>query len=419
MNFENHPCFDEKAKMKYGRLHLPVAPKCNIQCNFCNRKYDCVNESRPGVTSATLTPLQALEYTRRIIKINPSIKVVGIAGPGDPFANPKETMETLRLIRNEFPDMILCIATNGLELYPYIDELKELNVSHVTITINSVDPQIGSNVYAWIRYNKKVYRGIEGAELLQEKQLAAVKKLKELGIIVKINTILIPGINDVHVPYVAKKVSDCGANLLNIMPLHPTKDTAFENLPEPNHAELRKQREIAETYLPQMKHCNRCRADAVGLIGEENKKEYYKILNEVVNKDFGPNTERPFVGITSMEGVLINSHLGEAGEIMIYANEDGKPVFIESRKTPKPGSGDTRWEELGDILSDCYAVLVQGAGTRPKEILENKGIKVFATSGVIDETLDNFFNGKKLYSFSEKLSCGKGLACSGTGMGCG
>ena len=55
-----HPCFNAAVKGECGRVHLPVAPKCNILCNYCNRKFDCVNESRPGVTSAVLTPRQAV-----------------------------------------------------------------------------------------------------------------------------------------------------------------------------------------------------------------------------------------------------------------------------------------------------------------------------------------------------------------------
>ena len=40
-----HPCFDADARHQFGRVHLPVAPACNVQCNFCDRKYDCPNES--------------------------------------------------------------------------------------------------------------------------------------------------------------------------------------------------------------------------------------------------------------------------------------------------------------------------------------------------------------------------------------
>jgi len=125
-----HPCFDEEAKHTNARVHLAVAPKCNIQCNYCNRKYDCVNESRPGVTSSILTPGQAAGYLRELDTRLDNLAVVGIAGPGDPFANPEETLETMRRVKADFPEKIFCLSTNGLDLEPYIDEIAELGVSH-------------------------------------------------------------------------------------------------------------------------------------------------------------------------------------------------------------------------------------------------------------------------------------------------
>lgn len=50
MNHDHHPCFNAGARHRVGRIHLPVAPKCNMQCNYCNRDFECVNESRPGVS---------------------------------------------------------------------------------------------------------------------------------------------------------------------------------------------------------------------------------------------------------------------------------------------------------------------------------------------------------------------------------
>jgi nitrogen fixation protein NifB len=72
-----------------------------------------VNESRPGVTTGVLSPDQAMMYLDTVFAQKKNISVVGIAGPGDPFANPEETMETLRLVREKYPDMLLCIASNG------------------------------------------------------------------------------------------------------------------------------------------------------------------------------------------------------------------------------------------------------------------------------------------------------------------
>ncbi|HTH13936.1 MAG TPA: hypothetical protein VMB23_06040, partial [Spirochaetia bacterium] len=91
-----HPCFDPQARRTSARVHLPVAPRCNLQCRYCNRQTDCLHESRPGVTSGVLSPAQALDYLHRIVEKLPQTRVVGIAGPGDPMANVDETLETLR-----------------------------------------------------------------------------------------------------------------------------------------------------------------------------------------------------------------------------------------------------------------------------------------------------------------------------------
>jgi nitrogen fixation protein NifB len=106
-----HPCFNKETAGTCGRVHLPVAPKCNIQCNYCNRKYDCVNESRPGVTSGILKPFQAAQYMEKVLEKEPRITVAGIAGPGDPFANPVEVIETMRLLNERHPELLFCPPT--------------------------------------------------------------------------------------------------------------------------------------------------------------------------------------------------------------------------------------------------------------------------------------------------------------------
>jgi nitrogen fixation protein NifB len=86
LDIKKHPCFNKEMHHKTGRIHLPVAPRCNIQCNYCSRNFDCVNESRPGVTSELLKPKEALVYLENMLEKIKNISVVGIAGPGDPFA---------------------------------------------------------------------------------------------------------------------------------------------------------------------------------------------------------------------------------------------------------------------------------------------------------------------------------------------
>jgi nitrogen fixation protein NifB len=419
MNFENHPCFNDRKRHEFARIHLPVAPKCNIQCNYCDRKYDCVNESRPGVTSSVLSPGQALAYLEKMMEKIPNITVMGIAGPGDPFANPQETMETLRLVRNRYPDMMLCLASNGLGLPPYIDELAGLKVSHVTLTMNGIDPFVTSRIYSWVRDDKKIYRGIDGAALLLQRQIESVKRLKQYGILTKINIILIPGINDHHILDTVRRVKELGADIVNIIPMHPNKDTVFENIPEPDKTSVGHIRAEAQKILPMMHHCTRCRADAVGLIEEEMKDEFYALLQSYAKMALNPQENRPYAAIASHEGYLVNQHLGEAEEFFIFSNDSGTPRLLEKRSAPEKGNGDRRWNEMAAIFNDCSAVFVSWAGANPVNILRDRGVQVIQVQGMIVPILTDYFSGNELSRYTKREGCGKGMGCTGTGGGCG
>ena len=230
MNYHDHPCFSADARQRAGRIHLPVAPACNMQCNYCNRDFECVNESRPGVSSTILLPRQAADYLDCVLERIKNIAVVGIAGPGDPFANSRETLETLYLVRKRHPELMLCVATNGLAVADHVDDLAGLNVSHVTVTVNAVDPEIAKKIYAWARLKSKVYRGTEAARVIIENQQEAIRRLKANNIIVKINTVVIPGINDHHVVDIAKQMAALKADILNAIPMYHVAGTPFADI---------------------------------------------------------------------------------------------------------------------------------------------------------------------------------------------
>jgi len=436
-----HPCFDEKAKHTFSRVHLPVASKCNIQCNFCDRQYDCVNESRPGVTSVILSPGQALVYFDKVMQRVPNISVMGIAGPGDPMANPVETLETLSLVRDKYPDILLCLATNGLMLPQYVDQLAKLKTSHVTVTVNAVDPDIGSQIYAWVKDGKHILRGREAAELLLSRQIEGIKLLKSKGITVKINFILIPGINDRHSGDVAKMVRSLGADIFNCMPLIPASGSAFGGLTPPSAEMVKTVRAIAGEHIVQMTHCARCRADAVGLIGQGMDEIALGELKSCSKLPIHPRDNRPYVAVASMEGFLVNQHLGKADEFYIYEKIDSGFWFKGARKSPPTGIGDERWKLMAEILNDCRVVLVSAAGGRPVEFLKKTGIEVIEMEGLIEQGLEHVFNGAPLSGkrMTKGCACGQGSqapslsgatacaskscgagsgGCGGNGMGC-
>ena len=419
MNREEHPCFSEGARHRYGRIHLPVAPKCNMQCNYCNRDFECVNESRPGVSSTILSPRQAAAYLDGVLEKIKDIRVVGIAGPGDPFANGEETIETLRLVREKYPDMMLCVATNGLEVAPYVDDLARMQVSHVTVTVNAVDPEVGKHLYAWARVKQRIYRGAEAARVILDRQIEAIGLLKERNVTVKINTVVVPGINDGHIPEIAKRMAGMKADILNCMPLYHVAGTPFEGITPPTGEEMEAMREEARGFMPQMSHCTRCRADAAGLIGGLQTQEVMDLLKEAAQPHVTP--ERPHVALASMEGLFVNQHLGEAASLWIFGLRDGKSVLIDRRSTPSPGGGTERWREMGDLLRDCGVILVSGIGPFPKLVLERSGAEVVVMEGLAKEGIDALLSGRDIPKILLRTPgrCAMGKGCGGTGTGCG
>ncbi|MDC7225129.1 MAG: radical SAM protein [Spirochaetales bacterium] len=413
---KKHPCYDSNAAGKVARIHLPVAPKCNIQCKYCSRKYDCVNESRPGVTSEVLSPAQAVLYLEKVAEKIP-IGVVGIAGPGDAFAEPEKTLETIRLCRAKFPDMVFCLSTNGLALPEHISELAASGVTHVTITINTLDPEVGKNIYSWARFEKRNYRGIDASRLLIDRQLESVQLLVEHGISVKINTILIPGVNEEQILPIAKMAKAYGCELMNIIPLIPVEGTVFENITESSCAVVESHRSDAQEFVRQSRHCKRCRADAVGILGEETDAEIRKLLSDASTSATGFTEERTKVAFVSREGVLVNQHLGEAGEFYIYEQIGDNLALSETREAPPAGTGERRWAEVAAVLKDCAYLLTSGAGDRPVKALGGSGINVLTIEGLAHDAASRLFRGEAVAHLKKRESCKAGNCGSGNGCG--
>jgi nitrogen fixation protein NifB len=221
-------------------------------------------ENRPGVTRRLLQPEQCLEKVRRALELCPEITVVGIAGPGDPLAT-DHAMKAFSLIHRAFPDLIKCMSTNGLMLARRADDVIEAGVNTMTVTVNGVDPKVVAMVCASVRWNGRTLFGQDAAETLIEQQLLGIRAMVAQGVLVKVNTVLIPGVNDQHTGEIAKTVAAHGATRINIIPLIPQHDMA--NLPAPNCDQIKKARIAAERHLPVFRHCKHCRADAVGVPG--------------------------------------------------------------------------------------------------------------------------------------------------------
>ena len=273
---KNHPCFGG-CRFNAGRIHLPVSPGCNIACRFCDRTINDV-EQRPGVTSKIITPDEANAFIDKALEFVPSIKVAGIAGPGDTLAT-DYAFETFGKIGDSHPELLKCMSTNGLLLYERADELINIGVDTLTVTVNAVDPKIEAKLNEYVIWHGEKIYGEEGAAILIENQLKGIKKVADAGVTVKINTVLVPGINDEHISTIAKTVKEAGAIIYNIIPLIPQHQ--LKDIPKPTCEQVEKARSDAEQYIKVFRHCAHCRADAVGVPGvsEYSKLVYQNRLN--------------------------------------------------------------------------------------------------------------------------------------------
>ncbi|CCG39622.1 nitrogenase cofactor biosynthesis protein NifB [Magnetospirillum molischianum] len=417
---KDHPCFSEEAHHYFARMHVAVAPACNIQCNYCNRKYDCANESRPGVTSERLTPEQAARKVMAVAAKVPQLSVLGIAGPGDSMFDWRRTFETFRLVSAQLPDLKFCVSTNGLALPDHVDELAEHNIDHVTITINAVDPEIATQIYPWIYFNGRRHTGIEAARILLARQMEGLERLTAKGVLVKVNSVLIPGINDRHLVEVNAAIKARGAFLHNVMPLisDPSHGTRFglDGRRGPTPAEVKAVQDSLGGGAHLMRHCRQCRADAVGMLGEDLSRDFTldkipeapvvdpeprRVYREVVARERADRARAVasavaglaktapaaaparLVAVCTKGGGRINQHFGHAREFHVFEVDALGVRFSGLRKADNyclGGEGDDeRMPTILAALEGIETVFMSKIGRCPRNDLAKAGIEAVDT----------------------------------------
>lgn len=376
---KRHPCFSEEGHKSCARMHLPVAPACNINCNYCRRDFDCANESRPGVTSDVLTPEEGLQRFKAVREKIPNTTVVGFAGPGDALANFDNIRQTVELIKEVDPEVVFCLSTNGLMLPFYVDDIINLGICHVTITINAIDKEIGD----------KIYSIPSGSLVLIRNQLSGLKALAEKSAVVKVNIVAIKGINDHHIEDVAKKVKELGAYKTNIMQLIPAEGTKFEGIERLSNKELNEIRKKCSKYINQMYHCQQCRADAIGMLNQDRSFEFRKSSNKT---DAPEQNQKYIFAVASETGELVDLHFGKADKFLIYEYSKGDIKRTGTRNLADKyctgidecESKDGKSASVMQALEGCDAVISLRIGPGPKQKLEEKNIKSFEIYNTVE-----------------------------------
>jgi nitrogen fixation protein NifB len=296
------------------------------------------------------------------------------------------------------------------------------DIDHITVTINSVDEtgEIGSLIYTWIFYNNKRIYGKEASKILLQRQIEGMKMCVEKGILIKANSVLIPGVNDKHLPEVAKKLKEIGVFLHNIMPIisEPEHGTAFGlgGVPSATDQQQMEVQEACGMDMKLMQHCRQCRADAVGLIGEDRGAEFTKNVfsemsfdaleqhynitarqdaqakieefrffldraNERVVKEkaeLASDGQTILVAVTTAGEGMINQHFGSVKEFLIYEAGDKGIRFIHHRKLDYEycagPDGANPMEPILEKLKDCKLILTAKIGGCPQDDLAKAGL---------------------------------------------
>jgi nitrogen fixation protein NifB len=235
------------------------------------------------------------------------------------------------------------------------------------------------------------------------------------GILCKVNSVMIPGVNDDHLVTVNREVKSRGAFLHNIMPLisAPEHGTVFglNGQRGPSAQELKALQDSCEGEMNMMRHCRQCRADAVGLLGEDRSAEFTtdKIMEMDVNYDLtarqayqekveeeriakvaarnaeleslaGENADlKILVAVATKGSGRINEHFGHATEFQIYELSAEGAKFVGHRRVDlycQGGYGeDDALETVIRAINDCTAVFVAKIGHCPKDDLIKAGIE--------------------------------------------
>ena len=188
---------------RFGRkieyLRISVTQKCNLNCIYCkpdgsSEKYECKNMITPEEFGRIAYAMAAV-----------GIKRVRITG-GEPLLRP-DICEIIKAVSETEGIEDISMTTNGILLGEMAYKLKEAGLKRVNISLDSL--------------KESSFKYITGSSCL-EKVMEGIKKSLEASLNpVKINTVLIRGINDDEIDDIIKLARNLPVDIrfIELMPI--------------------------------------------------------------------------------------------------------------------------------------------------------------------------------------------------------
>ncbi len=269
--------------------------------------------------------------------------------------------------------------------------------------------------------------------------------LAQQGVLVKVNSVMIPGVNDHHLPEVSRTVKALGATLHNVTPLIIAPGSQYERdgRKAPRPKELHNLQEVlGREGMKVMRHCRQCRADAIGLLGQDRNQDFIlekmdenpvineqaralfqreldaKIRQRVKAKELRQNSfqqgqHTTKVAVATRGGDKVNQHFGHATEFMVYETDGISVKLLGIRKIQAychgkadcNGDKNATLQEIISILQDCQILLCSGIGDVPRASLNKAGVLPLVRKGEIQDAI---LESVKFSSYFKNISISKG-----------
>jgi len=171
---------------RVNSLRISVIQRCDLNCFFCHRE----GESNPH---GEMTPaeMEAMAFAAADLGIR-KIKLTG----GEPLIR-DDIVEIVRRISPYMEEVSM--TTNALHMVEKARELKEAGLQRVNVSLHSACPEVFKEITGW-NVLPEVEEGIRAA-------LEAGLKP------VKLNMVVMKGVNDVEIPEMIALAKDLGATL--------------------------------------------------------------------------------------------------------------------------------------------------------------------------------------------------------------
>ena len=184
---------------RYGRpllnVRLAVTLRCNFRCFFCHL------EGLQRENREEMKPYDYLVLALAARKIGiRSFKLTG----GEPLLR-KDILDVISALEEGHPNASISITTNGYLLDIYAPRLAEHKISHVNVSLHSLEPA---------RF--QAITGVDGLERVTR----GLRIAAEYGLRIKINTVILRGLNEDEL----EQLLDFAAKLdaeVHLIELHP------------------------------------------------------------------------------------------------------------------------------------------------------------------------------------------------------